>query len=76
MDDVQKSNEEPIKIEIDPASAVALKLQEFDKKIAEAEASAANAEASAANLKMQRAVFLYDSNLQIIVNKHNAQQQS
>jgi hypothetical protein len=63
----QKESDESIKIEVDPASAMTLKLQEFDKKIAEGEAVVAN-------LKMQKATFLYDTNLQVLINKHRAQQ--
>jgi hypothetical protein len=66
---VEPVKDEPVKIEIDPASAMALRLQEFDKKIAEAEATVAN-------LKLQRATFLYDTNVQLIVNRHNAQNQA
>ena len=62
---VEKS--EPIKIEVDSASAMVLKQQEFDKKIAEAEALVSN-------LKLQKATFLYETNLQVLVNKHKANQ--
>ena len=62
---IEKS--EPIKIEIDSASAMVLKQQEFDKKIAEAEALVSN-------LKLQKATFLYETNLQVLVNKHKANQ--
>jgi hypothetical protein len=58
---------EPIKIEVDSASAMVLKQQEFDKKIAEAEALVSN-------LKLQKATFLYETNLQVLVNKHKANQ--
>jgi len=63
--DIEKN--EPIKIEVDSASAMVLKQQEFDKKIAEAEALVSN-------LKLQKATFLYETNLQVLVNKHKANQ--
>ena len=62
---IEKS--ESIKIEVDSASAMVLKQQEFDKKIAEAEALVSN-------LKLQKATFLYETNLQVLVNKHKANQ--
>jgi hypothetical protein len=64
----QNPTGEPIKIEIDQASAVTLKLQEFDKKIAEAEATAAS-------LKMQKANFIYEANLQVVMKRHVQQSQ-
>jgi len=50
-------------INIDVGTAFALKLQEFDKKIAEAEAIVAN-------LKREKATYVYDQNVQQIVMAH------
>jgi len=47
-------------ISIDAGTAFALKLQEFDKKIAESEAVTAN-------LKKEKASYIYDQNVQQIV---------
>jgi hypothetical protein len=67
MDAQNIEKSESIKIEVDSASAMVLKQQEFDKKIAEAEALVSN-------LKLQKATFLYETNLQVLVNKHKANQ--
>jgi hypothetical protein len=56
-----------LQIEIDPAAAIQLKLQEFDKKITESEAAAAE-------YKRQKAAFIYDSNVQFLVQQHKAKE--
>jgi hypothetical protein len=56
-----------LQIEIDPAAAIQLKLQEFDKKITESEAAAAE-------YKRQKAAFIYDSNVQYLVQQHKAKE--
>lgn len=50
-------------INIDAGTAFNLKLQEFDKKIA-------NAELQVAALKKERATYIYDQNVQQIVMAH------
>lgn len=50
-------------INVDPATAFNLKLQEFDRKIAEAELAVAT-------LKKEKACFIYDQNVQQIVLIH------
>lgn len=61
----QEEKKEAMKqeISIDPGTAFNLKLQEFDKKIAEAELSVAT-------LKKEKASFIYDQNVQQIVLVH------
>ena len=49
-----------IEVTVDAATAFGLRLQEFDKVIAESEAHTAD-------LKKQRAVFVYDTNLNAIM---------
>ena len=58
--DEQKKEEQ---INIDPGTAFSLKIQEFDKKIAEAELSVAT-------LKRDKMTFVYDQNVQQIVFTH------
>lgn len=55
-----KQSVQTIEVELDPLSAQALKVQEFDKQIAEAEAVVAD-------LKKQRATFIYESSIQMIL---------
>lgn len=50
-------------ITIDPGTAFSLKMQEFDKKIAEAELAVAT-------LKKEKMCFIYDQNVQQIVLIH------
>ena len=50
-------------IDIDLGTAFNLKLQEFDKKIAEAEVATAN-------LKREKMAYIYDQNVQQIVMVH------
>jgi hypothetical protein len=56
----------PIEIDVDDATAFALKLQEFDKAIADAEAQAAG-------LKAQKAAFVYNTNLNNLVARSKQQ---
>lgn len=68
MSDEQTTNvpqSEPITVNVDANTAFTLKLQEFDKAIA-------TAEAQAANLKMQRATYLYETNLNSVVAQSKA----
>jgi hypothetical protein len=51
---------DPIKIDLDPSMAMALQVQQFDKKIAEAEAQVAD-------LKKQRASYIFDTNVQAVL---------
>lgn len=64
---IQRVGEAPVQIETDHASAITLKIQEFDKLIADAEANVAN-------LKVKRAAFIYDSNVQGLESKFKAHQ--
>jgi len=52
-------------ININPETQFELKLQEFDKNIA-------IAELGVADIKKQKAEFIYNSNVQLIVNLHKA----
>lgn len=52
-------------INIDNNTAFSLKLQEFDKNIA-------IAEAQVADLKKQKFSYIYDSNVQLIMQNHKA----
>ena len=58
-----------IEIQADAPTIFTLKLQEFDKKITEAEALAAE-------FKKQKAAFVYDSNVQMLINQHKAKTQA
>lgn len=60
---------EPIEIDVEPGVAFNLKLQEFDKHISEAEAQVAD-------LKRQRATFVYETNLQAVVQASQAKKES
>ena len=55
--------QEQLQIDIDAQTAFALKMQEFDKNIAEAEANASK-------LKLDRAAFVYDNTVQQVVAAH------
>ena len=64
--EVQQTTEEKkqeLNIDIDPGTAFSLKMQEFDKKIAEAELTVAT-------IKKDKSTFIYDSNVQQIVLHH------
>jgi len=61
--DVVDNENKKEQITIDPATAFSLKLQEFDKKIAEAEMVVYT-------LKKDKAAFVYDQNVQQIVLSH------
>ena len=50
-------------IEVDQGTAFSLKIQEFDKKIAEAEAAVAD-------LKKQKFAYIYDENVRTVVMAH------
>lgn len=65
MSETQATEQKPIEIEVEPQVAFNLKLQEFDKAIA-------TAEAQAANLKMQKAAFVYDSNVKTLTDAATA----
>ena len=56
---------ETLEVTVDQETAFGLKLQEFDKNIS-------IAEHQVAQLKMQKASFIYDSNLSLITEKHKA----
>ena len=51
-----------IQIDVDPTVLMALKTQEFDKKIAEAKVLVAE-------LEKQKASFIYDTNIQMLINQ-------
>lgn len=51
-----------IQIDVDPNILMTLKVQEFDKKIAEAKAVVAD-------LERQKAVYIYDTNIQAIISQ-------
>ena len=57
-----QAQQQPIDLEVEPGVAFTMKLQEFDKRIAEAEAVSAD-------LKRQRATFIYETNLQNLVTR-------
>ena len=57
-----------IQLNVEPAVAMNITVQEFDKKIAESEANTAE-------LKKQRAAYIYDTNVQILIAQAQAQQQ-
>jgi hypothetical protein len=61
--EVEPAQNEQMDINIDAGTAFNLKLQEFDKKIA-------NAEWQVASLKKERATYIYDQNVQQIVMAH------
>lgn len=64
IETAEKTQEQPQEqINIDMQTAFSLKLQEFDKKIAEAEFAVAD-------LQKQRATYIYDQNVQQIVMAH------
>ena len=56
-----------MEIEADASTILTLKLHEYDKKIAEAEAAVAD-------LKKQKATFIYESNIQLIIGQFKARQ--
>lgn len=59
----QGQSEQPeIQINVEPAVAMNLTVQEFDKRIAEAEANVAD-------LKKQKAAFIYDTNVQALIKQ-------
>lgn len=68
MSDTDQVQEQP-KLEIDVTAEVAfsLKLQEFDKAIA-------ISDAKTAELKMQKAAYVYDTNLQNVIAQAKAAQ--
>jgi len=57
-----------ISLNVDPATAMNLTVQEFDKKIAEAEAGVYD-------LKRQKAAYIYDTNVQALIASAQRQQQ-
>jgi hypothetical protein len=63
QEQVQNSQAEQEQIIVDAGTAFALKLQEFDKKIAESEFDTYD-------LRKQRASYVYDQNVQQIVAVH------
>lgn len=68
--DVVKDNPQPegqIDIPIEPQVAFTLKCQEYDKLIAEAEKQVAD-------LKAQKAIYIYNTNTQIILQQYKEQQ--
>jgi hypothetical protein len=58
-----KLNQEQMQIDVDSQTAFALKIQEFDKNIAEAETKVAQ-------IKLDKAAFVYDCSVQQIVAIH------
>ena len=62
----EKKNEQ-VQIKVDPSVAVTIEVMKFDKKIAEAESVVAD-------LKKQRAVYIYDMNIQALLAQYNQQQ--
>jgi hypothetical protein len=69
MADQVGTQQEPIQVNVDPNVAFNLKLQEFDKLIAESEAQTAE-------IKRQKATFIYESNVNIILQQKQAQDQA
>jgi hypothetical protein len=63
-----QTDQKPLDIEVSPEVAFNLRLQEFDKNIA-------MAEAQAANLKMQKASFVYDRNIQTLIEADKAKKE-
>ena len=57
-----------INLTVDPATAMNLTVQEFDKKIAEAEANVYN-------LKKQKAAYIYDTNVKALYSAQQQQKQ-
>jgi len=55
-------------LNVEPAVAMNITVQEFDKKIAESEANTAE-------LKKQKAAYIYDTNVQLLIAQANQQQQ-
>ena len=62
----QNVQQPPIDITVDAATAFGLRVQEFDKVIAEGEARVAD-------LKRQKATYIYDTNLQAVLAKSQQQ---
>lgn len=62
---VEKDETKAMEIAVDSVTHITIKTQEFDKKIAEAKAVVAD-------LEKQKAIFIYDANVQILVEKANA----
>jgi hypothetical protein len=60
---VEAQPEEQMKIDVDAQTAFALKLQEFDKEIAQAEEKVAT-------IKKDKATYIYDQNVQQVVAAH------
>ncbi|MDD5649593.1 MAG: hypothetical protein PHF86_04135 [Candidatus Nanoarchaeia archaeon] len=63
QEETKQPEQQKQEISIDTGTAFNLKLQEFDKKIAEAELAVAT-------LKKEKASFIYDQNVQQIVMVH------
>ena len=57
-----KGSPNRIDIDVDQATATAMKVQEFDKLIAEAEANVAE-------LKKQKATYIYEANVQSLIQQ-------
>lgn len=56
-----------INIDVDAATAVAIKVQEFDKNITELEAQVAD-------MKRQKATYIYESNIQKLIKQAQQRQ--
>lgn len=68
MDELNETAVQPeMQIDVDPGTAMAIKVQEFDKRIAEAEFVVSD-------LKKQRAEYIYQTNIQVIISQHKAKQ--
>jgi hypothetical protein len=61
-EEVKTAEQQPIQINVDSNTAFALKLQEFDKLISESEAQTAD-------LKRQKATFVYESNVNALLQQ-------
>jgi len=59
----EKKEEDIPTIQVDPETEFTLKLQEFDRDIA-------TAEAQVADLKKQKMEYIYNSNVNLIVSRH------
>ena len=57
-----------VTLNVDPATAMNVTVQEFEKKIAESEANTAE-------LKKQKAAYIYDTNVQLLIAQANQNKQ-
>jgi fructose-specific phosphotransferase system component IIB len=68
----QANEQQTRQIDVDAQTAFGLKMQEYDKKIAEAELAATQAQLAVSQLKSEKASYIYDENVKQVVRAYEA----